>query len=226
MFEELTTLELLRMGGPAVRVLLIFSVVSLAVILGRAWAFYRFSSGLTRTSNELNLRLRDGGVASAAEWCRARADRSRTDRSWTERSWTDALASVFLAGYLKRDKGRDEVLSAMELSGRREIAGLERYLGVLGTIGATAPFVGLFGTVLGIIRAFSDLAGETGAGPSVVAAGVSEALVATAAGLFVAIPAVMAYNFFVRAARRQSLELETLAAGFTESLLSGPETNK
>jgi biopolymer transport protein ExbB/TolQ len=107
----------------------------------------------------------------------------------------------------------------MELSGRHEIAGLERGLVVLGTIGSTAPFVGLFGTVLGIIRAFSDLAGDTGAGPSVVAAGVSEALVATAAGLFVAIPAVIAYNFFVRSARRQALELETLAAEFIDSLV-------
>jgi biopolymer transport protein ExbB len=174
MFEDLTFIELLKTGGIAVLVLGIFSVISLAVILGRAWAFYRFSSGLVRTSNELHRRVRDGGAASAADWCRA-----RTGRSYR------ALANVFLAGYLKRDKDRDQILDAMELSGRHEIAGLERGLVVLGTIGSTAPFVGLFGTVLGIIRAFSDLAGDTGAGPSVVAAGVSEALVATAAGLHI-----------------------------------------
>jgi biopolymer transport protein ExbB/TolQ len=210
MFEDLTFIELLKTGGIAVVVLGIFSVISLGVILGRAWAFYRFSSGLVRTSNELRRLVMDEGVTSAADWCRAR----------TERTY-GALANVFLAGYLRRGKGRDEVLDAMELSGRHEIAGLERGLGILGTIGSTAPFVGLFGTVIGIIRAFSDLAADTGAGPSVVAAGVSEALVATAAGLFVAIPAVMAYNFFVRSARRQSLELETHAVEFIDSLIKG-----
>jgi biopolymer transport protein ExbB/TolQ len=213
MFEDLTLIELVKTGGVAVAVLVIFSIISLAVILERVWAFYRFKSALARTSSELRLRIKDGGTASAADWCMGR----------TGRSWTGALAKVFLAGYLKRDKGRDEVLGAMELSGRHEIAGLERGLGVLGTIGSIAPFVGLFGTVIGIIRAFSDLAEETGGGPSVVAAGVSEALVATAAGLFVAIPAVIAYNFFVRSVRRQTLELETLAAEFIESLGLGPE---
>jgi biopolymer transport protein ExbB len=215
MFEEQTLIGLLRTGGFAVGVLAVFSVISLAVILGRAWAFYRFSSGLSRTSNELRIIVKNGGINSAADWCNERCEGSW---SWTEQSWTETLARVFLAGYLKRDKGRDEVVNAMELSGRHQIAGLERGLGILGTIGSTAPFVGLFGTVLGIIRAFSDLAADTSGGPSVVAAGVSEALVATAAGLFVAIPSVIAYNFFTRSTRRQFLELETLAAEFTDAL--------
>lgn len=211
MFEEQTLIELLRTGGLAVGVLAVFSVISLAVILGRAWAFHRFSSGLSKTSNELRIIVKNGGINSAADWCN-----ERCERSW---SWTETLARVFLAGYLKRDKGRDEVVNAMELSGRHQIAGLERGLGILGTIGSTAPFVGLFGTVVGIIRAFSDLAADMSGGPSVVAAGVSEALVATAAGLFVAIPSVIAYNFFTRSARRQFLELETLAAEFTDTLV-------
>jgi biopolymer transport protein ExbB len=209
MFEDLTLLELLQRGGIAVLVLGIFSVISLAVIIGRAWVFRGFSSGLQATSSELNRRLIDGGTDEAATWCKGRAGSSSGE----------ALSRVFLAGYRKRDQSRDEVSSAMELTARHEIAGLERGLGVLGTIGSTAPFVGLFGTVLGIIRAFSDLAGETGGGPSVVAAGVSEALVATAAGLFVAIPAVIAYNFFIRWVRRQSLELETLASEYIKSLV-------
>ena len=79
----------------------------------------------------------------------------------------------------------------------------ERRLAFLGTLGNNAPFVGLFGTVLGIIRAFADLAGNPGAaGTGTVMAGISEALVATAVGLFVALPAVVAYNFFQRALRR------------------------
>lgn len=72
---------------------------------------------------------------------------------------------------------------------------LEKNLGFLATMGNTAPFIGLLGTVLGIVKAFADLAASQG-NPSVVMAGISEALVATAVGLFVAIPAVIAYNFF------------------------------
>lgn len=209
MFEDLTLIDLVKTGGFAVSVLAVFSVITLSIILGRAWAFYRFSSGLARTSGELRLLVKSGGANAGADWCREKSGGS----------WTDAIARVFLAGYGKRALGRDEVVSAMELTGRHQIAGLERGLGVLGTIGSTAPFVGLFGTVVGIIRAFSDLAVDTAGGPSVVAAGVSEALVATAAGLFVAIPAVIAYNFFIRSTRRQFLELETLAAEFTDCLV-------
>ena len=79
----------------------------------------------------------------------------------------------------------------------------ERRLAFLGTLGNNAPFVGLFGTVLGIIRAFADLAGNPGAGGAgSVMTGIADALVATAVGLFVALPAVVAYNYFQRALRR------------------------
>jgi biopolymer transport protein ExbB len=74
----------------------------------------------------------------------------------------------------------------------------ERNLGVLGTMGNTAPLIGLLGTVWGIMRAFHDLASTGSAGPSVVAAGIAEALFTTAAGLLVAVPAVMLYNHFTR----------------------------
>jgi len=75
---------------------------------------------------------------------------------------------------------------------------LERNLGFLGTMGNTAPLIGLLGTVWGIMRAFHDMARTGSAGPSVVAAGVAEALFTTAAGLLVAVPAVILYNQFVR----------------------------
>ena len=75
---------------------------------------------------------------------------------------------------------------------------LDQGLVVLGTLGNNAPFIGLFGTVIGIIKAFHDLASAPQGGPSVVMSGISEALVATAVGLMVAIPAVIAYNTFQR----------------------------
>jgi biopolymer transport protein ExbB/TolQ len=73
---------------------------------------------------------------------------------------------------------------------------LERNLGIIGTIAVIAPFVGLFGTVLGIIRAFQDIALKGNSTPAVVAAGVSEALITTAAGLFVAVVSVVFFNYF------------------------------
>ena len=85
---------------------------------------------------------------------------------------------------------------------------LERWLGVLGTIGAVAPFIGLFGTVLGVMRAFRDLAAAGMGNPTIVAAGIAEALVATAAGLAVAIPAVVLYNYFTHRAERTLALLE------------------
>lgn len=91
---------------------------------------------------------------------------------------------------------------------------LEGRLLWLGTLGNNAPFVGLFGTVLGVIKAFHDLA-ESGAGPEVVMAGLSEALVATAVGLLVAIPAVLAFNFLQKKMRDLLLETEALGLRYS-----------
>ncbi len=207
MFEGLGIIGFLKKGGVTVIVLAILSVISLAVILERAWTFNRFRKGLYRFYGALLKAVKDGGIRDAIELCK--------DHS-------SPLAPVILAGYSRREKGREEVLRAMELSARLELSGLERNLGILGTIGSTSPFIGLFGTVLGIIRAFSDLSIAEGALPSAVTEGIAEALVATAAGLFVAVPAVMAYNYFVRLLQRRSLELETRANEFVD-LITGDE---
>ena len=94
-----------------------------------------------------------------------------------------------------------DLAAAAEGAKAREKLRLERNLAFLATLGSNAPFVGLFGTVLGIIKAFHDLAANQAGGPSVVMAGISEALVATAVGLMVAIPAVAAFNYFNRRVR-------------------------
>jgi biopolymer transport protein ExbB len=88
---------------------------------------------------------------------------------------------------------------------------MEKNLGVLGTLGNNAPFIGLFGTVLGIIRAFADLARNQSGGATVVMTGISEALVATAVGLMVAIPAVVAYNVFQGRVRRGLGRIDAVA---------------
>lgn len=96
-----------------------------------------------------------------------------------------------------------------------EMAHQERYLHFLATVGNTAPFVGLFGTVWGIIDAFQEIGRQGNANIASVAPGISEALIATAAGLFVAIPAVIAYNIFVNKIQKMSVQLEVFAAELT-----------
>jgi len=94
--------------------------------------------------------------------------------------------------------GSDVVEKQMDVAMVSRKARMERGIVFLGTVGANAPFVGLFGTVLGVIRAFRDLSLETDSGASAVMGGISEALVATAVGLMVAIPAVVAFNYLTR----------------------------
>ncbi|MGH7724535.1 MAG: MotA/TolQ/ExbB proton channel family protein [Candidatus Eiseniibacteriota bacterium] len=102
----------------------------------------------------------------------------------------------------------------------------ERNLGILGTMGNTAPLIGLLGTVWGIMRAFHDLATTGSAGPSVVAAGIAEALFTTAAGLIVAVPAVMLYNHFTRRMSVLLTEAENQARGLRLELLEDTHTSQ
>lgn len=197
---------MLQKGGITVVVLALLSVLSIAITLERAWAFRRFGRDLDEAFNALRAAIKEGGLKAVDGFCRARSS---------------PLSEVLLSGLTRAGKGKEEVDEAMELAGRKELSKLERSLGILGTIGSTAPFIGLFGTVLGIIRAFRDLSIAQGASPAVVADGIAEALIATAAGLFVAVPAVVAYNYFVRTASRHALELEASASEFTSRIAEG-----
>jgi biopolymer transport protein ExbB len=105
-------------------------------------------------------------------------------------------SKIASAGLEQYDRGGEAMSEAMASAKSRLRLDLERNLGVLGTLGNNAPFIGLFGTVLGIIKAFADLAHNQSGGAAAVMSGISEALVATAVGLMVAIPAVIAYNYF------------------------------
>jgi len=106
---------------------------------------------------------------------------------------------------------------------REEVTNQEQYLGLLATTSNVAPFIGLFGTVWGIIIAFREIAAMGSASISAVAPGVAEALVATAAGLFAAIPAVIAFNYFISRVRTEAAQMETFAVEFIDLLY---ETNR
>ena len=120
-------------------------------------------------------------------------------------------ATVALEGLRNFAKGPASVEEVMASRWLRERQKLDRGLIVLSTLGNNAPFIGLFGTVLGIIKAFNDLAISGQSGVAVVMAGISAALIATAFGILVAIPAVVANNIFVTILKQKSANTESLS---------------
>ncbi|MFP3867052.1 MAG: MotA/TolQ/ExbB proton channel family protein [Desulfobacteraceae bacterium] len=177
------TLLNLALGGAAwvLWLLIILSIASVAVMIERGLVFYRG-------------RFREGHFVADIEPLMERRD-------WTQamdRCAADAAfeTQILWAGLQQVEQGKEAVQEAMESERIHIGLLLGKRLPFLGTLGANAPFIGLFGTVLGIIHAFKDLAlTENGGGPAVMA-GIAEALVATAVGLLVAIPAVVTYNYF------------------------------
>lgn len=167
--------------------LLAASVVSLGVIFERWWFFRRGNSSFPAFLDDLGKRLDRNDLAGARQLARATPG---------------VEAKVALAGLVNLSKGPASVEEAMTSRLVLERSHLEKNLVILGTLGNNAPFIGLFGTVLGIIKAFNDLAVTGGSGVSVVMSGISSALIATAFGILVAIPAVMANNFFHTKLRR------------------------
>ncbi|OIO08213.1 MAG: hypothetical protein AUJ52_08745 [Elusimicrobia bacterium CG1_02_63_36] len=174
--------------------LLASSVVAVGVILERGLLLRRESEALDRLRAGLETPLAEGdragigGALKAAEGAGARI----LSRSLQ----TGARAAA------------EDRVTAAALDERRF---LEKRLLILGTLGSNAPFVGLFGTVLGVIRAFHDLAEHSGAGPEIVMKGLSEALIATAVGLFVAIPSVIAYNYLQKQVKDLLSGVESLS---------------
>src|SRR3989338_4279288 len=126
---------------------------------------------------------------------------------------TAPFASVALAAFNLHWHSEKEIASAMERETALQTAYLEKYISFIGTIGSTAVYIGLLGTVLGIIRAFHDISASSAGGTSIVISGISEALVCTAAGLCVAVPAVAAYNYFVKRIDNFVMDMELCASG-------------
>jgi len=171
------------------------SVISVAVMLERAWLFISLRDDIPKLMRDLASLLRAGDWEGA---------RRRLEAS------PSAEAAVVVAGLIEAPKGADAAEEAMAGASALQRTRLERRLAFLGTVGNNAPFIGLLGTVIGIVGAFDELAREASAASTAGAAAnaasvsatlqahISEALVATAVGLFVAIPAVGAYNYFQR----------------------------
>ncbi len=210
--------DLLKHSGPIAMVvlfiLLAFSLVSWAIILFKWWSLRR------------------------AE----RASQKFTDLFWKIRKFDEVaerakklddspLTHVFLSGYeelsriTKDEKHKDNPTSmtahgienvehALRRATSQEMTELERMVPFLATVGSTSPFIGLFGTVVGIMNSMQQMGAQGSASLSTVAPGIAEALVATAAGLLAAIPAVIAYNYFAVRLRNMGNDMDTFSSDF------------
>ena len=146
---------------------------------------------------------------------------------------TSHVAQVVSAGIIEydgvRQSGRDPVASlelvnsALRDSMSETLIQLKRGLGLLATIGSTAPFIGLLGTVVGIINSFQSIAATGSGGMSVVSGGIAEALISTALGIFVAIPAVVAYNTFMGKIETFHVEMNRASSQLVNCLFKIPE---
>lgn len=172
------------------------SIGVVAVSLERAWSLSRDGTPSVVLSDAVNSYLGGG---------------ERSDFQSTLSGLDGMEARILTAGVEVAGMGPEASEKAMNGTATAEKIRMERGLAYLATVGANAPFLGLFGTVLGIIKAFQDLALDTEEGSAAVMAGISEALVATAVGLIVAIPAVVLYNTFSRAVKTRLSRTESLA---------------
>jgi biopolymer transport protein ExbB/TolQ len=126
------------------------------------------------------------------------------------------FSNVIYSGLGLHERNGKEISNAMEREITVEATKLERFTGIVGTIGNTAVYIGLFGTVLGIIRAFHDISAAGAGGMSIVIGGVAEALVCTAMGLLVAVPAVIAFNYFTKRVEHFINDMELCASEFMD----------
>ncbi len=172
--------EMFLEGGWVMWPLLVLSIITWAIVLERTVVFILLKPRLKRLADALSQALQTGDSAKARQLCQ----QEKGD-----------LGPLFL-GSVDAGRSRESAERLTERNKARMAVYLKKNLWILGTIGSASPFIGLLGTVVGIIRAFHEMANKGTGGFSVVAGGISEALIATATGLIVAIIALFAFNIF------------------------------
>ncbi len=195
-----TLKEMFLLGWPILSVLLICSIISIAVILER-WVYFRKKKINVKDFLDKIPKVISGGKDSGA-----------VAATLGEPMLTITRSALSAGG------SKSGLELSMDRSIRMEIAEMEKFVPLLGTVAGAAPFIGLLGTVIGIIRSFKSIAVAGGGGPQIVAGGISEALVATALGLFVAIPALIFYNYYSTKIRRLTESMEICADEIAELL--------
>jgi biopolymer transport protein ExbB len=192
MFGELSLTDLF-LASPTMVVLLICSIITVGFALERTFYFRATRQNVGRFMKELSPLLNANNAKGALEYCR---------------KGKGAVARVMAQAVSNLHRNREDLHQRINTAIEVEQVEMERHLSLLGTMSNIAPLLGLFGTVVGIIRAFADIARTGSGGSSVVAMGVSEALMTTAAGIVVAVIATVFFNTFVRQIRCRVVDME------------------
>ena len=192
--------------------LVLLSVISVTIMIERIWYYRSTGIDIDELARDLKLLLSRGDIKKARE--RIKGSTQLT---------ASVEGQVVEAGLGEFERGAAATEKAMGSTKSRAKLQLERNLAFLGTVGNNAPFIGLFGTVIGVIKAFHDLASKKGQGPEAVMGSISEALIATAVGLLVAIPAVVAFNVFNRRVRARLANTDSLAQLILSQVGAGSE---
>ena len=195
--------ELFVKGGLFMWWLLAVALVGFVYIIERAWTLSRARVNTRRLIGTIITTLRNDGVQAAAEECQ---------------KVRGPIAAILYSGLQKADKGRDAVEKAIATAGTIEMSFLERGLIWISSVTTIAPLMGFLGTVSGMINAFEAIAASEQVNAKLVASGISEALITTATGLIVAIPATIGYNYFVSSIDRFVIEMEETSAELIEEL--------
>ena len=196
--------DTLLRGGFMMVPILMGSLLALTIIIERFWVLQRdkvFPESFLRRMEEM---VKDKKISEALGACRENES---------------TVARILTAGLDNTGRPRQEIQEALQLAGRQETGVMSRWVGALGAIAALEPLMGLLGTVLGLIEAFREVEKLKVVGnPSVVAAGVWQALITTAAGLMIAIPTYAFYRYFRARVGKLVMEMEQSAFGMLQQL--------
>lgn len=186
------------------------SVVSFTIFIERLMQLHRSEIDTNQFIISIRKTIKDGNLVEAIQICE---------------TTKGTIASIIKAGILKHNRGKEQIESAMEIAGLIEIARLEKNAKILSIIAHVAPLIGLLGTVLGFIQAFAEmrLSGLVDISATRIGEAMEYALVTTAAGLVVAIPSVLAYNYIVSRVEGFVLEIQTSSAEIVDLLLDRDE---
>jgi biopolymer transport protein ExbB len=187
-------IDYLIKGGIIMIPILFCSVIALAITLERFYLLRESRIHPPEFVGKMKKVLNEGKVQEAIAIC-------------SHNLWP--IAKIMEAGILKREQPREHIKEAIEHAGKRESDKLYRYLAVLATIAIISPLLGLLGTVAGMIKVFQVISIQGVGHPTALAAGISEALITTAAGLVVAIPTLVVHNYFLKKANAYILEMES-----------------
>ncbi len=192
-------------GGTFMWPLLILSVIGLAVFFERFWTFSKARTNVRKFMARISNALTKEGIEGAMRVC----EETR-----------GPISAVLHAGLMKAGRGPDAIEKAIQSSGTIEMSFLERGLVVISSVATIGPLLGFLGTVSGMINAFEAIAAADQVNAKVVAGGISEALITTAAGLMIAIPAQAAYNYFVAQIDKFIIEMEEASTEMIDTLIS------